>query len=230
MKISGAPESVKPNGEAAVSSIPVNSGAPNGVSSGDVGLMKSKGPAADSSTPVKPTGKLGASSGLKIGVSGKPPILLMCQRQSYRLRQRGGANGVIADVVVNPEPATLGELLAYMKQPSAKCMATIDDVVHGSKWYYIGCGDCHTKATIGPTTLMCKKCGKNEIVGVPQYLSKLFVYDHQDQAMFLVLGDAGEELFGKKAVELIESYYQANDGASEDDIVPVPQAMVDAIG
>ncbi|KAG2314875.1 hypothetical protein Bca52824_017997 [Brassica carinata] len=123
------------------------------------------------------------------------------------------ANRVKADVVIKPEPATLGELFAYMKQASAKvawfeCTATIDDVVHRSMWYYIGCGECHTKATKGPTTLMFKKCGKSEIVGVAQYLSRLSVYDHNDQAVFVVLGDAGEELTGKKAAELVESYYQ----------------------
>ncbi|WZZ43689.1 hypothetical protein YC2023_039948 [Brassica napus] len=122
------------------------------------------------------------------------------------------ANRVNAEVVTKPETATLGELLSYMKQASAKVAwfeytATIDDVVHGSGWYYIGCGVCHTKATKGPTTLMCKKCGKSEIVGVAQYLSKLSVYDYNDQAVFVVLGDA----------------------VGEDHIVPVPQAMIDTI-
>ncbi|XP_009103813.1 uncharacterized protein LOC103829879 [Brassica rapa] len=77
---------------------------------------------------------------------------------------------------------------------------------------------------------MCKKCGKNEIDGVAQYLSKLSVYDQKDQAVFVVLGDAGEELFGKKAAELVEKYYQANEDVGEDHIVPVPQAMIDTIG
>ncbi|KAG5400305.1 hypothetical protein IGI04_014912, partial [Brassica rapa subsp. trilocularis] len=116
-----------------------------------------------------------------------------------------------------------------------ECTETIDDVVNGSGWYYIGCGVCHTKATKGPTTLMCKKCGKSEIVGVAQYLSKLSVYDHSDQAVFVVLGDAGEELTGKKAAELVERYYEvdmkpANDSVGEDHIVPVPQAIIDTIG
>ncbi|CAN6913716.1 unnamed protein product [Brassica oleracea] len=145
------------------------------------------------------------------------------------------ANRVNAKVVTKPETATLGKLFSYMKQAPAKvawfeCTKTIDDVVHGSGWYYIGCGVCHTKATKGPTTLLCKKCGKSEIVGVAQYLSKLSVYDHNDQAVFVVLGDAGEELTGKKAAELVESYYQANDSVGEDHIVPVPQAMIDTIG
>ncbi|CAN6886027.1 unnamed protein product [Brassica oleracea] len=99
------------------------------------------------------------------------------------------ANMVNAEVVTKPELATLGDLFSYMNQAAAKvtwfeCTATIDDVVHGSGWYYIGCGVCHTKATKGPTTLMCKKCGKSEIDGVAQYLSKLSVYDQKDQAVF----------------------------------------------
>ncbi|KAL0815201.1 PREDICTED: uncharacterized protein LOC106319979 [Brassica oleracea var. oleracea] len=145
------------------------------------------------------------------------------------------ANRVNAEVVTKPETATLGDLFSYMNQASSKvawfeCTSTIDDVVHGSGWYYIGCGVCHTKATKGPTTLMCRKCGKSEIDGVTQYLSKLSVYDQKDQAVFVVLGDAGEELTGKKAAELVERYYQANDNVGEDHIVPVPQAMIDAIG
>ncbi|KAG2271680.1 hypothetical protein Bca52824_066235 [Brassica carinata] len=135
------------------------------------------------------------------------------------------ANMVNAEVVTKPELATLGDLFSYMNQAAAKvtwfeCTATIDDVVHGSGWYYIGCGVCHTKATKGPTTLMCKKCGKSEIDGVAQRI----------KPYFFVLGDAGEELTGKKATKLVERYYQANEDVGEDHIVPVPQAMIDTIG
>ncbi|CAF1703054.1 unnamed protein product [Brassica oleracea] len=148
------------------------------------------------------------------------------------------ASRVNAEVVTKPEPATLGELFSYMNQASAKvawfeCTTTIDDVVHG-------CGVCHTKATKGPTTLMCKKCGKSEIVGMVQYLTKLSVYDHNDQAVFVVFGDAGEELTGKKAAELVERYYQNvflqknlnmySENVGGDHIVPVSQAMIDTIG
>ncbi|KAL0873121.1 hypothetical protein Bca101_022826 [Brassica carinata] len=131
------------------------------------------------------------------------------------------ANRVRADVVVKPEEATLGELLSYMKKTSAKvawfeCTATIDDVVHGSKWYYIGCGECHTKATKGPTTSCVRSVGR----------VRLLVW----HSLFVLLGSAGEELFGKKAAELVDGYYEANDGVGDDDIVPVPQVMLDTIG
>ncbi|XP_013624446.1 PREDICTED: uncharacterized protein LOC106330542 [Brassica oleracea var. oleracea] len=80
---------------------------------------------------------------------------------------------VNAEIVTKAETATIGELLTYMKQEEAKvawfeCTATIDDVVRGSAWYYISCGGCKTKATKGPTTLMCKKCRKTEITGAAE--------------------------------------------------------------
>ena len=40
------------------------------------------------------------------------------------------------------------------------------------------------------------------------YLTKLSVYDNNDYASFVVLGDAGHELTGKKTAELAESYYE----------------------
>ncbi|CAN6972619.1 unnamed protein product [Brassica rapa subsp. trilocularis] len=130
------------------------------------------------------------------------------------------ANRVNAEIVTKAETATIGELLSYMKQEDAnvawfECTATIDDVVRDSAWYYIACGRCKTKATKGPTTLMCKKCGKTEITGA---------------ADFVVLGDAGQELTGKKASGLVESYYEAYEGALDGHVVPVPQALIDIIG
>nr|VDD50391.1 unnamed protein product [Brassica oleracea] len=146
------------------------------------------------------------------------------------------ANRVDADIVTKTETMTIGELFSYMKQEDAKvvawfeCIAAIGDVAHGSSWYYIGCGGCHTKATKGPTSLMCKKCGKTEIVGVAQYLAKISVYDNDDQASFVLLGGAGYELSGKKASELVEDYFEANEDVGDDHLVPVPQALIDTIG
>ncbi|KAG2304314.1 hypothetical protein Bca4012_082723 [Brassica carinata] len=129
------------------------------------------------------------------------------------------ANRVDADIV------TKTETVAWFE-----CIATIGDVAHGLSWYYIGCGGCHTKATKGPTSLMCKKCGKTDIVGVAQYLGKTSVYDNDDQASFVLLGDAGHELSGKKAFELVENYFEANENVGDDHLVPVPQDLIDTIG
>ncbi|CAN6878690.1 unnamed protein product [Brassica oleracea] len=142
------------------------------------------------------------------------------------------ANRVNAEVLTKTETMTIGELFSYMKQEDAKvawfeCIATIADVAHGSSWYYIGCGGCNTKATKGPTTLMCKKCGKTDIVG---YLAKISVHDNDDQASFVLLGDAGHELSGRKASELVASYFEANENVEDDHLVPVPQALIGTIG
>ncbi|XP_033132667.1 replication protein A 70 kDa DNA-binding subunit A-like [Brassica rapa] len=145
------------------------------------------------------------------------------------------ANRVDANVVTKTETMTIGELFSYIKQEAAKvtwfeCTATVDAVFHGSPWYYIGCGVCHTKAIKGPTSLMCKKCGKHEVDGVPQYLTKLSVYDNNDHAVFVILGEAGRELTGKQASELVESYFEANESMGDDHLIPVPQTLVDTIG
>ncbi|CAG7881725.1 unnamed protein product [Brassica rapa] len=145
------------------------------------------------------------------------------------------ANRVNAEIVTKAETATIGELLSYMNQEGAKvawfeCRATIDDVVRDSAWYYIGCGGCKTKATKGPTTLMCKKCGKTNIVGSAEYLTKLAVYDNNDHASFVLLGDAGQDLTGMKASELVESYFEANESVGADHVVPVPHSLTDTIG
>nr|VDD33859.1 unnamed protein product [Brassica oleracea] len=147
------------------------------------------------------------------------------------------ANRVAAEVVTKPEIVTLEELFSYIKQDSSKvawfeCMATIDDVVQGSAWYYISCGGCNSKAVNGPTSLICnnKKCVKTEVTGVPQYLMRISVYDKSEQAVFVILGDAGKELTGKHAAELVANYFEANGGVGADHCVPVPQALLDTIG
>ncbi|KAF8081190.1 hypothetical protein N665_0901s0006 [Sinapis alba] len=108
-----------------------------------------------------------------------------------------------------------------------ECTSTIDDVVHGSAWYYIGCGGCKTKAIKGPTSLMFPKCEKDDIAGEAQYRARISVYDRSEQAVFVLLGDAGRELAGKHASELVSSYFETKELISK---VHVPQPLLDAIG
>ncbi|KAL0817733.1 hypothetical protein Bca101_074177 [Brassica carinata] len=122
------------------------------------------------------------------------------------------ANKIDAEVVTKPETATLAELFSYIKLETAKvawfeCTATIDDVVRGSAWYYISCGGCNSKAVNGPTSLICnnKKCDKSVVTGVPQYLTRINVYDKSEQAVF------------------------CNEGVEADQCVLVPQALLDTI-
>ncbi|CAN6833909.1 unnamed protein product [Brassica oleracea] len=136
---------------------------------------------------------------------------LECSNLFLRLNSNSDiANRIAAEVVTKPESVTLEELLSYIKQDSSKvawfeCMATIDDVVQGSAWYYISCGGCNSKAVKGHTSLICnnKKCVKTEVTGVPQkyliffccrYLTRIYVYDKTEQAVFVILGDAGKEM------------------------------------
>ncbi|XP_013624334.1 PREDICTED: uncharacterized protein LOC106330410 [Brassica oleracea var. oleracea] len=141
------------------------------------------------------------------------------------------AEQVNAEVVTKRESMTIGDFFSYIKEESAKeaffeCTATIDDVVHGSAWYYIACSGCHTKVTKGPTSLICttNKCGKVNVDGVAQYRSKISVYDNSEQAFFVLLGDAGRELTGKPASEL------GNGNQEDDHEAPVPEALISTIG
>ncbi|CAH8389465.1 unnamed protein product, partial [Eruca vesicaria subsp. sativa] len=92
-----------------------------------------------------------------------------------------------------------------------ECTATKDDVVHESPWYYISCDACNSKAVKGPNSLFCNnnKCEKRKVPGVPQYLTKISVYDKSEQAVFVVLGDAGKVLTGKPASELVACYFES---------------------
>ncbi|CAH8297914.1 unnamed protein product [Eruca vesicaria subsp. sativa] len=88
------------------------------------------------------------------------------------------------------------------------------------------------KAVKGPNSLFCNnnKCEMRHVPGVPQYLTKISVYDKSEHAVFVVLGDASKVLAGKPASELVATYFEANEDAGPDHCVPVPQALLDAIG
>ncbi|CAN6820749.1 unnamed protein product [Brassica oleracea] len=105
------------------------------------------------------------------------------------------ANRVDADVVTKTETVTIGELFTYMKQEAAKVVA----------WF-----ECI--ATIGDVAH-----------GSAWYYigcARISVYDNDDQASFVLLGDAGHELTGKRASELVESYFEANESVGDDHLVP----------
>lgn len=56
------------------------------------------------------------------------------------------------------------------------------------------------------------------------------MYDNDDQASFVLLGDAGHELVGRKASELVARYFEGNEKVEDDHFVPMPQALIDTIG
>ncbi|CAF2273027.1 unnamed protein product [Brassica rapa] len=138
--------------------------------------------------------------------------------------------------VVKAETLTIGEIAAFIKRQPPQvvayfdCIATIDDVKLGTEWYYIACKDCQTKLNRGPTTLLCPKCGNENATAVANYRVELSVYDNDEQCMFIILGDAGKDLTGMKATELIDAYVQENGGDEAEIEVPLPQCFIDAIG
>ena len=40
------------------------------------------------------------------------------------------------------------------------------------------------------------------------YCAKISVYDNNEQTVFVLLGDAGRELTGKHAAEVVDSYFE----------------------
>ncbi|CAG7894237.1 unnamed protein product [Brassica rapa] len=58
-----------------------------------------------------------------------------------------------------------------------------------------------------------------------RYLAKIYVYDKSDEAVFVLLGDAGRELTGKHASELVSNYFEANGNKENGFEVPVPQVL-----
>uniref|UniRef100_A0A0D3DFW7 Replication factor A C-terminal domain-containing protein n=1 Tax=Brassica oleracea var. oleracea TaxID=109376 RepID=A0A0D3DFW7_BRAOL len=147
------------------------------------------------------------------------------------------AKQVSAEVVTKRETLSIADIFSYIKQDSAKdaffeCTATIDDVVHGSAWYYIACSGCQSKATKGPTSMVCTntKCENVNTTGVARYRAKISVYDNSEQAVFVLLGDAGRSLTGKHASELLSSYFEANGDKGAEAEVPVPEALISIIG
>ncbi|KAH0854660.1 hypothetical protein HID58_057797 [Brassica napus] len=132
-----------------------------------------------------------------------PTVLLVTTVNTKRLRE----------VVTKRETLTIADIFSYMKHESAKdaffeCTAMIDDVVHGSAWYYIACSGCHSTATKRATSLICTntKCGKTNTAGVAQYRAKISVYENSDQAVFVLLGDAGRELIVSSYFEVTKHY------------------------
>ncbi|KAH0873233.1 hypothetical protein HID58_070595 [Brassica napus] len=117
---------------------------------------------------------------------------------------------VFLDQEVDPTKEYLNWLIvAFIKHQPAKiayfdCIATIDDVKLGIEWYYIACKVCQTKLTHGPTTLMCPKCCNENATASANFRVELSVYDNEEQCTFIILGDAGKELTGQNATELID--------------------------
>ncbi|KAL0773836.1 hypothetical protein Bca101_038987 [Brassica carinata] len=66
--------------------------------------------------------------------------------------------------------------------------------------------------------------------GSAWYRAQISVYDNSEQAVFVLLGDAGYELTGKHASELVSNYFEANGNQGVTQEVHVPEALISTIG
>ncbi|XP_024009310.1 uncharacterized protein LOC112084414 [Eutrema salsugineum] len=122
--------------------------------------------------------------------------------------------------------------LGYNKLTNAAnfhCTATIDAVEQLKSWYYIACTTCNTKAIRGPTSLVCNKCNNHNAIGVIKYRVEISVSDNNNKATFVLLDDAGTQLIGRKAAEIVEDYVDAVGVGGAGDNIPLPESLNDAI-
>ncbi|WZZ05402.1 hypothetical protein YC2023_091323 [Brassica napus] len=123
----------------------------------------------------------------------------------------------------------------YDVQPTIDYFAWLSsnpEIAKQVTWYYIACTGCHSKATKGANSLICTnpRCVKDTTAGVAQYRAKISVYDSSEQGFFVLLGDAGFQLTGRHASELVSSYFEANKDKGPDHEVPVPEALISIVG
>ncbi|CAN6820656.1 unnamed protein product [Brassica oleracea] len=104
--------------------------------------------------------------------------------------------------VVKSETLTISEIAAFIKRQPAK----------------IAYFDCI--ATIDDV-----KLGNNAF-----YRVEMFVYDNEEQCTFIILGNAGKDLTGRKATELIDMLRYENGGDGAELEIPLPQCFIDTIG
>ncbi|KAL0774346.1 hypothetical protein Bca101_039497 [Brassica carinata] len=115
------------------------------------------------------------------------------------------AERVDAEVVTKRETLTIGEIYSYIKQGSTKLC--------GAGGFF----EC--TATIDDV-----------VHGSTWYRAQISVYDNSEQVVFVLLGDAGYELTGKHALELVSSYFEANGNQGVTQEVHVPEALISTIG
>ncbi|WZZ89769.1 hypothetical protein YC2023_118348 [Brassica napus] len=78
--------------------------------------------------------------------------------------------------------------------------------------------------------MLCLKYGNENATAVANYRVEMSVYDNEEQCTFIILVDAGKELTGRKATELIDTYVEENGGDGAELEVPLPQCFIATIG
>ncbi|CAN6857025.1 unnamed protein product [Brassica oleracea] len=111
------------------------------------------------------------------------------------------AEEVNAEVVTKRETLTIREIFSYIKQGSTK-----------------------------EVFFECTATIDDVVHGSTWYRAQISVYDNSEQAVFVLLGDAGFELTGKHAFELVSNYFEANGNQGVTQEVHVPEALLSTIG
>ncbi|KAG5411557.1 hypothetical protein IGI04_007876 [Brassica rapa subsp. trilocularis] len=114
---------------------------------------------------------------------------------------------VNAEEGTKAEIVTAGQIYAYIKKIWPGKPAT--------SWYYIAFSDCKTKATRGPSSLLCPKFGNINFPLDHKYLAKISYLRQNDQAVFVLLDNAGHELTGKHCSEIVDNYIEFRVKVSE---------------
>ncbi|WZY79302.1 hypothetical protein YC2023_025686 [Brassica napus] len=111
------------------------------------------------------------------------------------------AKQVSAEVVTKRETMTISDIFSYMTLESAK-----------------------------DAFFECTATIDDVVHGSAWYRAKISVYDSSEQGFFVLLGDAGFQLTGRHASELVSSYFEANKDKGPDHEVPVPEALISIVG
>ncbi|KAL0761239.1 hypothetical protein Bca101_077389 [Brassica carinata] len=122
--------------------------------------------------------------------------------QSHELSSNPqSAEQVDAEVVTKRETLTIGEIFFYIKQGATN-----------------------------EAFFECTATIDDVVHGSTWYRAQIYVYDKSEQAVFVLLGDAGYELTGKHASKLVRSYFEANGNQGVTQEVPMPEALISTIG
>ncbi|KAH0891873.1 hypothetical protein HID58_054302 [Brassica napus] len=124
--------------------------------------------------------------------------------------------------VVKYETLTISEIAAFIKRQPAKLLTNF--------------GILPTLTALPPlmmsslATMLCPKCGNENATAGANYRVEMFVYDNEEQCTFIILGNAGKDLTGRKATELIDMLRYENGGDGAELEIPLPQCFIDTIG
>ncbi|CAN7111792.1 unnamed protein product [Brassica rapa subsp. narinosa] len=113
----------------------------------------------------------------------------------------------------------LGSNPQSAEEVNAEVVTKRETLTIGEIFSYIKQGSTKCTATIDDV-----------VHGSNWYRAQISVYDNSEQAVFVLLGDAGFELTGKHASEIVSNYFEANGNQGVTQEVPVPEALLSTIG